>query len=177
MVDFDRLNAMIDEVNNVINDVEHETHKTYKATAIKETELLSIMWNDLKEYFKILLKCTCNRKFNIHFYVDNMVIDFVYDSTSLAFGTTKDFRIIDSNKHRWAYDIGMLGDMDYVYNRIKSCNTLPFIMLLAVDWENKYKDIFDNQIAIWAESLLKEKAEQAHVKYDKAKENAAKYEN
>lgn len=177
MVDFDKLNAMIDEVNNIITDVKNETANIENAISKKEEDILAIMWKDWVSYFDIINKCTNRVNWNHCFFVDGVAFTFEYKTINKNFAPTVYVIAVEPDGQRYIWDAGMYGkdNPEYVYNRIKSCNTLTEIMKFANKWESDYKNIFDDTITIYAESLLKEKSKIAHAKYNTAKEKAERY--
>ena len=178
MVDFDKLNAMIDEVNNIITDVKNETANIENAISKKEEDILVIMWKDWVSYFEIINKCTNRTSWHHKFYVDGVAFTFEYKTINSNFAPTVYVIAREPNGQKYIWDVGTYGNdnPEYIYRRIKSCNTLIEIMKFANKWESDYKNVFDDMITIFAEGLLKEKSEIAHAEYNNAKAKAERYD-
>ena len=166
MVDFDRLNAMVNEVNKVISDVESETIKYKKEKDRIEKETFDVMWDDICDYLDLFKKCVCKNEWMIVFQIENYKIKFYWRSGNLAFGSQATLYIIDGY-NKYNYPLNYYSDNHYKH--VKSCNTLEMFMQIANEWESKYKELFEIEITKQVESILKERAENAHAEYDKAK--------
>ena len=182
MLDFGKLNAMIDEVNNVITDVENETsdikNKVYNSVALA----YDYVCDELVKYCKILNKA-CNsgsdkiyRNIKASFEIPIQNTDgkfkFVYEYPDYSFdvkvladedddGEWNGYRIVDTGRN------GYVSTQSYEgVNR--SHSSIKWFLQICNDW-NGYKSEIENAVVNAVNDILKQKSEFAHQDNIKAK--------
>ena len=183
MIDFDKLNSMIDEVNTVINDVNKET----KCNRNELNNLKEVAYNnavaDLIKYCNILTKAIKGFEENIEIEIpidghgDRLMFTrhIPYEATPGTYavevtnGDYQFYRIINNNgwKESRAKEYG---DINH------SHKSVIWFENLAADWDN-VKDKIEEGIVNGVNYILKEKAEFAHKENVKAKKNLESFLN
>lgn len=182
MLDFGKLNAMIDEVNNVIADVENETsdikNKVHNSVALA----YDYVCDELVNYCKILNKaCDSssdktykNIKASFEIPIQNPIgkIVFKYEYPSYAFrvkvlveddnGELNSYQIIHTNR---ANDY--IGIQSYE-GANRSHSAIKWFLQICDDW-NSYKSEVENAVVNAVNDILKQKSEFAHQDNIKAK--------
>lgn len=172
MIDFDKLNAMVNEVNNVISDVERETIEYKKKKDIKDMEIFNKMLIDLKEVFAILKKTHCKNEWETAIRTNDIIFKFKYKAGNLAFNATESVYILRQKYDGMNYDLGRVYQIqngDY-YNYIKNCRTLDFFMSIAKEWDTKYKSDFETDLCKKVQDILTLRTEKIHREYIEVKE-------
>lgn len=182
MLDFGKLNAMIDEVNNVIADVENETsdikNKVYNSVALA----YDYVCDELVNYCKILNKaCDSsssktykNIKASFEIPIQNPIgkFKFTYDYPEYSF----DVRVLadEDNDGKWnGYRIVHTGRNGYIstesYEAVnRSHSSIKWFLQICDDW-NSYKSEVENAVVNAVNNILKQKSEFAHQDNIKAK--------
>lgn len=177
MIDFDKLNSMIDEVNTVINDVVKETQQNRNEL----NNLKEVAYNnataDLIKYCNILTKAIKGFKENIEIEIpidghgDRLMFTrhIPYESTPGTYavevtnGDYQFYRIIDNR--------GWKESRTKEYSDINhSHKSVIWFENLAADWDD-VKDKVEEGIVNGVNYILKEKAKFAHKANEKSKEN------
>ena len=177
MIDFDKLNSMIDEVNTVINDVNKETQQNNnELNNLKEV----VYYNataDLIKYCDILTKAMKGFKKNI-------VIEIPIDGNGDRLMFTR-HTPYESTLGAYAVEVTN-GDYPFyriINNRVckksraeeykdinHSHKSVIWFENLAADWDN-VKDKIEEGVVNGVNYILKEKAKFAHEANEKSKEN------
>lgn len=163
MIDFDKLNAMVDEVNNVISDVDKDTKQTNKEIDnLKETiwcyahRSLAKMY---KAYYKAIQDVDSNLKRDLEIRIDIRNGLIVFESGGITL--------------KAMYDYYCIGD-DYAPQRYKNYNkshpTIIWFHNVASDWDDIIDDI-EEQFVNGIHTILKKKSKIAHEKNVKAHES------
>lgn len=182
MLDFEKLNAMIDEVNNVISDVENETsdikNDVYNSIALA----YDYVCDELLKYCKILNKACYsssnktykNIKASFEIPIQNTggKFKFVYEYPDYAF----DVRVLadEDDDGRWdGYEIVSTDRNGYVdiesYETVnRSHSSIKWFLQICNDW-NDYKSEVENAVVNAVNDILKQKSEFAHQDNIKAK--------
>lgn len=177
MVDFDKLNAMIDEVNNVIDDVNKETQQNKnELNNLKEVAYCNAT-ADLIKYCNILTKAMKGFKRNIEIKIPmneyNGRLIFTrrvpYESSlgtyavEISNGTFPFYRIIDNRGWKKSY-------VKEYKNINHSHQSVIWFEDLLADW-NDVKDKIEEGVVNGVNYILKEKAKFTHEANEKSKEN------
>lgn len=182
MIDFDKLNEMINEVNRVVTDVEDETviikNKVYDSIALA----YDYVCDELTKYCKILNKaCDSSSektykkiKASFEIPIQNPIgkIVFKYEYPSYAFGVK--VLIEDDNGELNSYQIIHTNRAnDYVgvqsYEGVnRSHSAIKWFLQICGDW-NSYKSEVENAVVNAVNDILKQKSEFAHQDNIKAK--------
>lgn len=182
MLDFEKLNAMIDEVNNVISDVENETsnikNKVYDSVALA----YDYVCDELLKYCKILNKAcysssdktykNIKASFEIPIQNTNGKFRFVYNYPSYAFYV----RVLADKDNDGRYDgykiilTSRTGHTSVVsYEAVnRSISSIKWFLQICNDWNN-YKSEVENAVVNAVNDILKQKSEFAHQDNIKAK--------
>lgn len=183
MLDFEKLNAMIDEVNNVIADVENETanikNKVYDSIALA----YDYVCDELVKYCKILNKAcysssnktykNIKASFEIPIQNTNGRFNFVYEYPNYAFdvrvladedddGKWNGYEIIHTNR------ISNHARMESYEEVNRSHSSIKWFLQICNDW-NSYKSEVENAVANTVNDILKQKSKFAHEDNIKAK--------
>lgn len=182
MLDFGKLNAMIDEVNNVIIDVENETsnikNKVYDSVALA----YDYVCEELVKYCKILNKAcnsSCseiyrNIKASFEIPIQNTIgkIVFKYEYPSYAFrvkvlveddnGKLNSYQIIHTSRANDYVDVQSYEGVNRSHSAIK------WFLQICNDWNN-YKSEVENAVVNAVNDILKQKSKFAHEDNIKAK--------
>ena len=183
MLDFGKLNAMIDEVNNVIADVENETsdikNKVYNSVALA----YDYVCDELAKYCIILNKAcdsssdktykNIKANFEIPIQNSNGKFRFVYDYLSYTFSVKVLADKDDDGKWGGYQIIHTIKPFDYIsiesYEAInRSCPSIKWFLQICNDWNN-YKSEVENAVVNAVNDILKQKSEFAHQDNIKAK--------
>ncbi len=173
MVDFDKLNAMIDEVHTVITDIETETKNI-------ETEVYNIQKDrydraikDLQKYCNILSKARGNFQIGkaIEIQIEKQAYGgkfrftrlneyndiFGYYGLKISNGKTGFYTIIDSQHGEKSFK-----------NINHSHPSVIWFEDLIEEWDN-IKSIVEEGVVNGVNDILKQQSETAHKKYENAK--------
>ena len=182
MLDFGKLNAMIDEVNNVIADVENETSNIKNKVHDSVALAYDYVCDELVKYCKILNKA-CDgssetfKKIKASFEIPIQNTDgkfrFVYGYPSYAFcvrvladedndGKYDGYRIIHTNRNN-----NYIGMESYEATN-RSLSSIKWFLQICDDW-NSYKSEVENAVVNAVNDILKQKSEFAHQDNIKAK--------
>ena len=186
MVDFEKLNAMIDEVNNVITDVENETsnikNKVYDSVALA----YDYVCEELVKYCGILNKAcdsSCsetyrNIKASFEIPIQNPTGKIVFKYECPTYAPTYAFRVkvlvVNDNGKLDSYRIiYTCRANDYVgvesYEAVnRSHSAIKWFLQICNDW-NSYKSEVENAVVNAVNDILKQKSEFAHQDNIKAK--------
>lgn len=160
MVDFNKLNAMIDEVNTVITDVRKDAKQTKKeGDNIKETiwanahhkigNMYKIYQNAIKDEGYLT-----KRDLKLDIYVENGTIRFESGGISLR-----------TYNHRWQkFDFYCIGDDYNSFNYEHYNHSHPSIIYfhdVASIWDDVEEDI-ESQFVNGIHAILKQRSENAH---------------
>lgn len=184
MLDFEKLNAMIDEVNNVIADVENETadikNKVHDSIALA----YDYVCDELVKYCKILNKaCSSSldktyRNIKASFEIPIQNTDgkfkFTYEYPDYSF----DVKVLadEDDDGNWkGYKIVRTGRNGYInmesYEAVnRSCPSIKWLLQICDDW-NSYKSEVENAVVNAVNDILKQKSKFAHE--DNIKEKLA----
>lgn len=182
MLDFKKLNAMIDEVNNVISDVENETadikNEVHNSVAIA----YDYVCDELLKYCEILNKAcdsssdktykNIKASFEIPIQNTNGKFRFVYNYPSYAFYV----RVLagkDDDGRYDGYKIILTSRTGYTsvesYEAVnRSLSSIKWFLQICDDW-NSYKSEVENAVVNAVNDILKQKSEFAHQDNIKAK--------
>ena len=180
MVDFDKLNAMIDEVNNIISDVETETirmnHNTENIKKNKFVEVNKILANYYDIYIKSIGGQYCK---------SNLTIDVPLGAGRIGFKTGGIY--VHAKCHEDSKDPNynsyyiccnnndaIIEDSYTDYN--KSHPSIIWFTNLTMVW-NDYENEFDKLFTEQLHYILKCRSENAHEKYNKAQKNFEHFNN
>lgn len=167
MVDFDRFNAMIDEVHTVIKDVEAETKDIEcKVHDIRESRYKKAV-ADLQKYCDVLTKT--KGKIDIEIPIEMNGGRFLFTKTDqygdvwcfygvkISNGGTNFYTIIDSKLGAKIFD-----NINHIYS--------PVIWFenLIKEWDD-VKNVVEEGIVNGINIILKQQSEIAHEKYENAK--------
>ena len=177
MIDFDKLNSMINEVNTVINDVNKETQQNKnELNNLKEVAYYNAT-TDLKKYCDILTKAMKGFKKNIEIEIpidghgDRLIFTrhIPYESSfgtyavEVTNGNYPIYRIIDNR----GWKESCVKEYEDINHSHKS---VIWFENLAADWDN-VKDKIEEGVVNGVNYILKEKAKFAHEANEKSKEN------
>ena len=177
MIDFDKLNSMIDEVNTVINDVNKETQQNKnELNNLKEVAYYNAT-ADLIKYCDILTKAMKGFKKNIEIEIpidghnDRLIFTrhIPYESTPGTYavevtnGDYPIYRIIDNR----GWKESRIKEYEDINHSHKS---VIWFENLAADWDD-VKDKIEEGVVNGVNYILKEKAKFAHEANEKSKEN------
>ena len=160
MVDFNKLNAMIDEVNNVITDVKKDAEQTKKAgDNIKET-LWANAHHKLGSMYKVYQNAIKDENylakmdFKLDIYIENGTIRFESGGISLR----------TYNHRREEFDFYYIGD-DYNPSNYKRYNhshpSIIYFHDVAFMWDDIEEDI-ESQFVNGIHAILKQRSKNAH---------------
>ncbi len=180
MVDFEKLNAMISEINNVIGDVETETirmnHDVEQIKKNKFIEVNKILINYYKIYTESIggMYSNCDLKMGIPLGAGH--IKFHRQGIYVHLNCDEDKRNPSYND----YSICCDDNDERIKFRYKDYNkshpSIQWFTSLAMVWdkfENEFDKVFTEQI----HDILKQRSEIAHEKYDIAQHNLERYQN
>lgn len=169
MIDFNKLNEMIDEVNTVIKNEEKETKTINEITYdIKQGKYNNVV-EDLKKYCDVLTKANAN---------NNGRIDI-----KIPFGNDKGFVFtrVDSRRDVWSqYSLYIYNNQStyyiidsrwgakkyYYLNHSNTC--IIWFNELIKDWDNA-KTKIETEVVNGVNAILKSRAEKANEENKKAK--------
>lgn len=177
MIDFDKLNAMVDEVNNVISDVKKETTRMNENTAeiIKDkfVEVNKILVN----YYDIYVK-SIGEQYSLKTSISlgEGCIKFSKSGISVHFNTEKDRR----DRHYNDYSICCENNdarIKFRYDNLnKSHPSIVWFTSLAMVWD-KFENEFDTKFTEAIHNILKLRSEDAHKEYNTAQHGLEHYQN
>lgn len=168
MIDFDKLNSMIDEVNNIIVDVKNDTEQTKKeGDNIKET-LWANAHHKIGNMYKIYQNaiededCSIKRNLMIDIYVESGFIRFESGGISL--------RTYNSIRREWNSYYIRSDYKSYDYKKYNHSHpSIQYFHDVAFVWDEVENDI-ESQFVNSIHAILKQRSENAH------KENAKTHE-
>ena len=180
MVDFDKLNAMIDEVNNVIGDVETETirmnHNTEEIKKDKFIKVNRILINYYDVYIKSIGGTYSGRNYKMNIPLGAGRIKFHNGGINVHLNCNDDKRNPSYNDYSICCN-GKGECVEYSYkNYNKSHPSIIWFTNLAMVWdkfENEFDKIFTEQI----HDILKQRSENAHEKYNTAQYSLERCQN
>lgn len=180
MVDFDKLNDMINEVNNIIEDVKTQTVQMNKDTAkIKKDKFIEvnkILINYYDVYMKSIGDAYSGRDFKINIPLGAGRIKFSNCGICVHLNCDDDKRNPSYNDYSiWCTNDDKRIEFSY-QNYNKSHPSIIWFTNLAMVWnefENEFDKIFIEQI----HNILKQRSENTHKTYNNAQRNLEHYRN
>ena len=168
MVDFNKLNAMIDEVNNVITDVKKDAEQTKKeGDNIKET-LWANAHHKLGKMYKIYQNAIKDESYLVK---RNLKLDIYIENGTIRF-ESGGINLRTYNHHRNEFDFYYIGD-DYSAFNYEHCNhshpSIIFFHDVASMWDDVENDI-ESQFVNGIHAILKQRSENAHKENTEAHE-------
>jgi hypothetical protein len=173
MVDFDKLNAMIDEVHSVITDIETETKDTETKVYNIRKDRYDRAIKDLQKYCDILSKARGN--FQITGAIEIKIEEqknsgkfkftrlneyndiYGYYGLKVSDGKTTFYTIIDSQRKKKSFE-----------NINHSHPSVIWFEDLIKEWDN-IKGVVEEGVVNGVNDILKQQSEIAHKKYENAK--------
>ena len=171
MVDFDKLNAMIDEVHTVIKDVEVETKDAEaKVYDIKKDRYDKVV-ADLVKYCDVLTKARNGSQIRVDIEIPTEMNGgkFLFTRVDQYHESWPDYGLKVSNGEADFYSIidSKYGDKTYC-NINHSHPSIIWFENLIKEWDD-VKDIVEEDIVNGVNIILKQQSEIAHKKYENAK--------
>ena len=177
MIDFDKLNAMVDEVNNVISDVKKETTRMNENTAeiIKDkfTEVNKILVN----YYDIYVK-SIGEQYSLETSISlgKGCIKFSKNGINVHFNTNEDRRDRYYNDYSICCENNDAKIKSRYDNLNKSHPSIIWFTSLIMVWD-KFENEFDTKFTEQIHNILKLRSENAHKEYNTAQHGLEHYQN
>ena len=168
MIDFDKLNSMIDEVNNVIVDVKKDAEQTKKeGDNIKET-LWANAHHKIGNMYKVYQNAIKNESYPM---IEDLIIEICVEGGIIRFENRGiSLRTYNFIKRKWNFY--------YIHSDYKSSNyehynhshpSVKFFHEVAFVWDEIEDDI-ESQFVNSIHAILKQRSENAHKENTEAHE-------